>query len=161
MAAVVDRRAGGASSLPPVRLHHHDLFHGHVVHTPSTGFALLLHAAEYPAYVGDGDSDDSPAYAGGDDSAATTAHPFPYHLGRGQLDSTLPATPDRMAWRNIVAAGGRLASVDVGRESPIRAALVWPELAPVGTLCESDLGTWVGDAVYVRGRLWGFETQSE
>lgn len=153
VAAAVGRRRGSGSRLPPVRLHHHDLFHGHLVHA-SSGFALLLHAAEYPAFCDDGGDDDGSS----DDAISTSSSfTFPYNLGLGQTGSTLPATPARMAWRNILAAGGRLASINAGPASPIHAALVWPELAPVGTVCESDLGTWVGDVVYVRGRVWGFE----
>lgn len=148
VAAVIGRRwkgKGGCDDTtphrpPPLRLHPTDLFHGHLIHTPSAGFALLLHACEYPAYCDDA---------------------FPYHLGRGQTHSTLAATPERLAWRNILASGGWLASVDVGPASPIHDALVWPDLAAVGTLCESDLGEWCGDVVYVCGHVWGFEGPRE
>lgn len=130
------------SSLPRTTLSPFDLFHAHVVHTASAGFALLLHAAEYPAL---------------DDR-------FPHHLGHGQVGSPLAATPHTTAFRNIIAAGGRLATVDVSPTSPVADALLWPELADVGTVCEQDVGAWVGDVTYLvqagvrgGGRVLAFE----
>ena len=108
----------------------------------------MMHAAEYPALIRD---------------AAHPAH-FPFALGRGQLDSPLHATPATLAWRNVLAAGGCLASLDLAPTSPLASALLWPDLAPLATLCESDLGAWVGDVTYLveagvrgGGRVLAFE----
>lgn len=131
------RRGGGGGAAadvpgippPPVSLTPHDLFHGHVVYSPPTAsFALLLHACEYPARC---------------------AASFPHDLGAGQADSPLTPTPARLAWRNALAVGGQLASLDAGPSSPLAAALVWPDLAPFSTLQESDLGLWVGDVLHM------------
>lgn len=125
--AFARRKKRGVGSPPPVSLTAYDLFHGHILYSRTSSlFAVLLHAAEYPAFC---------------------ALSFPHVLGACQAGSTLEGDPGRMAWRNALAAGGRLASLDAGPASPVAAALVWPELAPFATLQESDLGTWVGDVV--------------
>ena len=126
VATVLGRRRHPAA--PSVSLCRHDLFHGHLLYAPAAaGFALLMHAAEYPRY----------------DEAM-----FPYHLGTGQADSPLTASPATLAHRNVLAAGGRLATLDASPASPIADRLLWPDLAAVATLCESDLGVWVGDVTY-------------
>jgi len=141
--------------LPPVSLSRFDLFHAHFFlagieplllaleedkkknnsnnnnnnnnnnnkRAPSVSLGLLFHAAEYPALC---------------------PLEFPHDLGWCQRGSDVRWSEETAAWRTLVAARGRLASVRLGagRTSSDEEALLAPSPSPSSVSSSSSTSLW-------------------
>ena len=142
------RRAAG---LPPVALNRWDLFHAHLFWAASAAPAASAKAAAAAARRGG-------SRRGGGGGAATPGHlgllfhcaeyparsppAFDVDLGWCQRGSPLAWDAASADARNVVALGGRVATLACAPGGALGVGLIWPALREVRTLVEADLGAW-------------------